>query len=39
MSLGVAEFRPGETADAFAMRVDDRLYKAKKSGKNCVVCE
>ena len=37
MSLGVTEHVKGETADTFTMRVDDALYKAKRSGKNCVV--
>ncbi len=37
MSLGVTEYIPGEDADVLCMRVDDALYKAKKSGKNCVI--
>jgi diguanylate cyclase (GGDEF)-like protein len=36
MSLGVAELIPGENPDAFAMRVDDALYRAKGNGKNRV---
>jgi diguanylate cyclase (GGDEF)-like protein len=39
MSLGVTQFISGESADTMAMRVDDALYKAKHSGKNCVVVE
>ncbi len=39
MSLGVTEHKVGESADTFTMRVDDALYKAKRSGKNCVVTE
>ncbi len=39
MSLGVTELLPGEDADVCCRRVDDALYKAKKSGKNCVIRE
>ena len=37
MSLGVTEYIPGEDADTLCIRVDDVLYAAKRTGKNCVV--
>ncbi|MBR6873228.1 MAG: diguanylate cyclase [Ruminococcus sp.] len=37
VSLGTAHARPSENADSLCMRVDDALYSAKRSGKNCVV--
>ena len=37
MSLGVTEYIPGEDADTLCIRVDDALYAAKRTGKNCVV--
>ncbi len=36
-SFGVAQLQEGENAQAFFKRVDDYLYKAKKSGRNRVV--
>jgi diguanylate cyclase (GGDEF)-like protein len=39
ISLGVAEFRPGETADALMARVDAALYRAKEGGRNRVESE
>lgn len=36
-SCGVAEFAPGEQADALLRRVDKALYEAKQSGRNRVV--
>jgi diguanylate cyclase (GGDEF)-like protein len=36
MSVGVAQIRSGEDADALCIRVDDALYAAKRSGKNQV---
>ena len=36
MSLGVAKALPGESLDSLCSRVDDALYRAKASGKNCV---
>ena len=37
ISLGVAELDEGESVDAFCMRVDSALYKAKGNGKDQVV--
>lgn len=37
MSLGVAEYVPGEDPDDFCIRVDAALYAAKRAGKNRVV--
>jgi diguanylate cyclase (GGDEF)-like protein len=37
MSVGVAQLRDDEDADALCIRVDDALYAAKRSGKNRVV--
>ena len=39
VSLGVAQMRHGETADELCERVDAALYRAKASGKNCVVVD
>jgi len=39
VSLGVAQMRPGESADSLCARVDAALYRAKASGKNCVVVD
>ncbi|MDF2232803.1 GGDEF domain-containing protein [Albimonas sp. CAU 1670] len=36
-SLGVAEWRPGETAAEFVARADAALYKAKNTGRNRVI--
>ena len=36
MSLGVAKALPGESLNSLCSRVDDALYRAKTSGKNCV---
>jgi diguanylate cyclase (GGDEF)-like protein len=36
VSLGVAETRSGDTAEAFFERADARLYEAKRSGRNRV---
>ncbi|MEM9670101.1 MAG: GGDEF domain-containing protein [Pseudomonadota bacterium] len=35
-SFGVAEYQAGEDADAFVMRADMQLYKAKSEGRNRV---
>lgn len=35
ISLGVAEFQPGEDATAFFTRLDQALYAAKAAGRNC----
>jgi len=37
MSLGVVTVKENENPDTSCMRVDNALYKAKSSGKNCVV--
>jgi len=39
VSLGVAEYRSGETLDEWLMRADRALYRAKQAGKNIVVIE
>jgi diguanylate cyclase len=39
ISIGVAEFRPGESSDDFVERADSRLYAAKRAGRNRVVCD
>ncbi len=36
-SFGVSEYRKGESVEAFMHGVDNKLYKAKRNGKNCVV--
>ena len=36
-SIGVAEFRSPESADAWLNRTDDALYQAKALGRNRVV--
>lgn len=37
ISIGVAEFRPGETPEAFFQRADAALYGAKHAGRNRVM--
>ncbi len=37
VSLGVAEWRPGETLDAWVARADQALYAAKRSGRDQVL--
>jgi diguanylate cyclase len=36
LSLGVAEYTIGESADHMVRRADDALYLAKREGRNCV---
>ncbi|KAA0258248.1 diguanylate cyclase [Deferribacter autotrophicus] len=35
-SFGVTEYKKGDTVDTITKRVDDLMYKAKNSGRNCV---
>lgn len=37
VSIGVTKVKSGESVDKMCSRVDKALYKAKASGKNCVV--
>ncbi len=40
ISLGVAQFRPGDSIDALLKRVDNAMYEAKQGGRNrVVVCD
>ena len=39
VSIGVAQFRKGETAQSLIERADNCLYAAKRSGRNRVICE
>jgi len=39
ISIGVAQFRMGETADGMIERCDKALYRAKRIGRNCTVKE
>jgi diguanylate cyclase len=39
VSIGVAQFRLGEPAEALVERCDRALYRAKRSGRNCTVPE
>lgn len=36
-SIGVVQWNEGESSDHFLKRVDEKLYRAKESGRNCVV--
>ncbi|MDR2033610.1 MAG: diguanylate cyclase [Helicobacteraceae bacterium] len=38
-SFGVAELKEGESVEEFVKRADFALYKAKKSGRNCVALD
>lgn len=38
ISMGVAEFEPGDTPETLIDRADERLYEAKRTGRNRVVC-
>jgi diguanylate cyclase len=38
-SFSVARLRPDETAADLLQRVDQRLYEAKRKGRNCVAAE
>ncbi|TFH74907.1 sensor domain-containing diguanylate cyclase [Gammaproteobacteria bacterium LSUCC0112] len=37
LSMGVAEYKAGETLIEFMARADVALYEAKKAGRNCIV--
>ena len=39
ISLGVAQYRPGEALVDFIQRADDGLYQAKRTGRNKVITE
>ena len=36
ISAGIAQFNFNESLDSFIKRADDEMYKAKKSGRNCI---
>ena len=36
LSCGVALHQPGETSQELLQRVDERLYKAKHAGRDCI---
>jgi len=36
VSIGVAQFVPGESVTSFVRRADEACYRAKHAGKNCV---
>lgn len=36
-SIGVVQWNEGESSDHFLKRVDEKLYLAKESGRNCVI--
>ncbi|MGL4369146.1 MAG: diguanylate cyclase domain-containing protein [Spirochaetota bacterium] len=35
ISIGVAEYREGETVESMIQRADSCLYRAKRGGRNC----
>jgi len=39
ISIGVAQFTPGETTASLIRRADECLYAAKRAGRNCVIGE
>ena len=38
ISMGLTRYQPCETIDALLVRADDALYRAKRSGKNTIIC-
>lgn len=36
ISLGVAQYQPGESSDEWLKRADDNMYEAKNQGRNRV---
>jgi len=36
MSIGITEYRPGDSAEAFVRHADEALYQAKALGKNAI---
>ncbi len=39
ISMGVTDYRPGETAAELTRRADERLYQSKRNGKNRYTAE
>jgi diguanylate cyclase (GGDEF)-like protein len=39
MSIGLAQYKPGEDMKVFVHRVDQLMYQGKKNGKDCVYFE
>ena len=39
ISMGITRYQSMENIDTLLKRADDALYRAKKAGKNCIVCE
>ncbi|MGH1461540.1 MAG: diguanylate cyclase [Neptuniibacter sp.] len=37
VSIGITEYKTGDTVESLMTRADEALYKAKRQGKNCVV--
>lgn len=38
-SIGVASYRPGDTAETMVKRADEALYEAKQNGRDHVALE
>jgi PleD family two-component response regulator len=38
VSIGISEYRPGETVSSLVGRADEALYAAKHAGRNRVHC-